>query len=152
MCTTCCGLWGCYDGSHYTLKTLPPTCDGSHYTLKTLPPTCDGSHCTLKTLPPCVYQDATLDVTTCTVMRTEIPDTVAATHAVVKCGRVDVPVYVDEWSELHGPVLGSRMAKVMPINQVSCMLMSGQSCMVPSLVVAWPRSCPLIREAVWPLW
>ncbi|GAX76429.1 hypothetical protein CEUSTIGMA_g3874.t1 [Chlamydomonas eustigma] len=62
-------------------------------------------------------KDATLDVTTCKVMRSEIPETVAATHAVVKSGRVDVPVYVDEWSELHGPVLGSRMAKIMPINE-----------------------------------
>ena len=31
---------------------------------------------------------------------------------------MQVPVYVDEWSALHGPVLGSKLAVVMPINQV----------------------------------
>ena len=44
------------------------------------------------------------------VMRAEILDTVHAARRVVKEGSVKVPVYVDEWNSLHGPVMGSRLA------------------------------------------
>ena len=43
-------------------------------------------------------------------MRAEILDTVHAARRVVKEGSVRVPVYVDEWNSLHGPVMGSRLA------------------------------------------
>ncbi len=58
-----------------------------------------------------------MDVTTCKVMRAETPEAVAAARGAAKRGAVPVPVYLDEWSELHAPVLGSKLAVIMPINQ-----------------------------------